>query len=238
MHISMSALCRASSFGLLLGAVAFYTASASAGTITDTTTFGPFDGTGPGLGTVFVPAIVTGNPNNDNVVGGELTDNNIFVPIKRFDHSDYIDIEFLVAPDNGVTEYKVFESVDNNTGVNWASYRMELGYGVMGSFTPSTPGDGLDFDTGPPGGNDTPPTSAAFGSVSRPNEDILVFSGGVHSSGAEAYRVRIDVPNIPTMTPFFSRFTLRQTPIPVPEPSTLVLLGVALAGAMAYRSRG
>ena len=46
-----------------------------------------------------------------------VLDNNIFVPIKRFDHNGYIDIEFHVAPSGGVTEYQVFESVDNNTGV-------------------------------------------------------------------------------------------------------------------------
>jgi hypothetical protein len=72
----------------------------------------------PGLGTVSVPAIVTVNPNNDNVPAAGVGDNNIFVPIKRFDHNGNIDIEFHVAPSQGVTEYSVFESVDNNTGSN------------------------------------------------------------------------------------------------------------------------
>jgi hypothetical protein len=47
---------------------------------------------GPGLGTVSVPIILTANPDNDNQLGGGPLDNNITIPIKRFDKSSYIDI--------------------------------------------------------------------------------------------------------------------------------------------------
>ena len=57
------------------------------------------------------------------------------VPLKRFDFNDYIDIEFLVVPSQGVTEYIVSEFVDNNTGLDWSSYHMQLGFGVGGGFT-------------------------------------------------------------------------------------------------------
>src|SRR5215213_7949883 len=70
--------------------------------------------TGPGLGLVIVPAIITANPNNDNQVGGEATDNNLVIPLKRFDHNDYIDLVFTVNASDSVTEYKVTEFVDNN----------------------------------------------------------------------------------------------------------------------------
>jgi len=188
---------------------------------------------GPGLGTVAVPAIVTASPDNDNVPAAGAPDNNIFVPIKRFDHNGIIDIEFSVAPSNGVTEYQVFESVDNNTGLPWGLYTMQLGFGTGAAFVKSGAGDGLDFDAPT---YDFPPTSSAMPIVGTPDEDTLVYSGGVHSSGAESYVFRLDVPNLPTVD--FSKFTLRQFPRPVPEPSTIALLGLAIAGFAAYRSRG
>ena len=63
-----------------------------------------------------------------------------------------------------VTEYRVFESVDNNTGINWAGYTMELGFGIGAGFVPSPPGDGLDFDAPL---YDTPPISSAFSNVAK-----------------------------------------------------------------------
>jgi hypothetical protein len=62
--------------------------------------------------------------------------------------------------------------------------------------------------------------------------DALSYMTGTHSTGAETYLFRVDVPDLAGGT-----FTLRQIPI-VPEPSTLVLLGIALAGAAAFRARG
>src|SRR4051794_23492222 len=85
---------------------------------------------GPGLGLVSVPAIVTANPNNDNQVGGGNDDNNIVIPLKRFDANDYIDLLFTTTPSRGSTEYKVTEFVDNNTGLNWSKYTMQLGFGT------------------------------------------------------------------------------------------------------------
>ncbi|MDA8746046.1 PEP-CTERM sorting domain-containing protein [Rubripirellula amarantea] len=224
------ALYSAGNFALLLVAAVFWTASASAGTISSVPA--PVVG-GPGLGTVAVPAIITVQANNDNVPDPSKLDNNIFVPVKRFDNPGYIDIEFFVSPSDGVTEYKVFESVDNNTGVNWSSYRMELGYGLGAAFTKSIAGDDLDFDFPH---YDLSPTSSAMPLVGLPDEDTLVFKGGVHGSGSESYEFRIDVPDIAT-SPYFSRFTLRQIPIPVPEPSTFALFGIALSGMMVFRSR-
>ena len=48
--------------------------------------FGTEAGTGPGMGDVSVPVILTLNLDNDNQPGGGPLDNNITVPIKRFDH--------------------------------------------------------------------------------------------------------------------------------------------------------
>src|SRR5689334_38140 len=80
---------------------------------------------GPGLGFVNIAAILTTNPNNDDSPG-PLPDNNIVVPLKRFDSTGFIDIPFRVNPSEGVTEYQFTEFVDNNTGANWKKYTMTL----------------------------------------------------------------------------------------------------------------
>lgn len=191
--------------------------------------FGTQAGTGPGMGTVSVPVVFTANPNNDNQIGGGASDNNLIVPIKRFDYPGYIDIVFQVAPSNGgVTEYKVFESVDNNTLTNWSSYRMELGFGYGTSFISSPSGDGLDFDD--PDYN-TPPVSSVFTNVAT-SEDVLVFSNGIHSTGSETYLFRIDVPDL-SDTGATTSFTLRQ--VPIPEPSSYLLFLCALTCLWIYR---
>jgi hypothetical protein len=164
-------------------------------------------------------------PSNDNGV----VENNVTIIGKRFDANGYIDIEFTVAASTGVTEYLVTEFVDNNTGLDWSNYTMELGFGTGGQFALSGAGDGLDFDAPL---FDSAPTSTAFGSVTL-GEDVLAFSGGTHGSGQQTYTFRIDVPNFADS----ATFTLRQTPTPVPEPATLALAGVALIGALCVRRR-
>lgn len=185
---------------------------------------------GPGLGFASVPAIVTGTPDNDNQVGGGPTDNNIVIPLKRFDNSAYIDIEFEVAPSNGTTEYKVIEFVDNDTSSPWIRYEMQLGFGTGANFVPSSAGDWIDFDHP---NFDTPPTSAIFPVVTT-SEDTLVFSGATHSTGAHQYEFRLDIGNPSTGGP--ATFTLRQIPV-VPEPASLALVGLALAGLGVIRRR-
>src|SRR3954463_14373998 len=153
----------------------------------------------PGLGNVTIPLILTSTPNNDNTADAN-SNNNITIATKAFQHNDYIDIVFVVQPtapftNPGVaTEYRVVEAVDNATGINWVNYTMQLGFGTGAGFTMTAPGDGLDFDTGTPG-NDPPPSSTAMPIVSRPNEDTLLYSGGIHSSIQQTYEFHIDVPN-------------------------------------------
>jgi hypothetical protein len=187
------------------------------------------------MGLVSVPAVITLNPGNDNQTGPGATDNNIVVPIKRFDFQDYIDIEFTVRSTGLTTEYVVSEFVDNNTGNPWTGYNMFLGTGVGAAFTQVGLPAGLDFDIGPPGGNDTPPTSP-FSTVSRPNGATLVFSGGSHGAGAQVYQFRIDVPDLTRLIPGEATFTLRQ--VAVPEPSTIALVGLGLMGVALRRFRG
>jgi hypothetical protein len=224
MIASLTLIRRIDAAALLMMFVGFSITSARAGQIVSV----PLPtSSGPGMGFVNIALIVTPSPNNDDVPG-VLPDNDIIVPQKKFDKVDYIDTEFTVTATSGVTEYQVTEGVDNNTGFNWSSYTMLLGFGTGASFTQAGGlGDGLDFDTGPPGGDNTPPLSASFPIVSRPNEDQLVFSGGVQGLGAQIYQFRIDVPDLISGN---GKFTLRQQPVAVPEPSTIAFVGLAVVG--------
>ncbi|MGA2797943.1 MAG: choice-of-anchor F family protein [Thermoguttaceae bacterium] len=213
-------------FAVALG-LAVLSRTANAGLISAVTMFGTEAGTGPGLGTVSVPVYSTLSPDNGNQTGnGGPTDNNMIVPVKRFDHPDYIDIVFQVTPSGGVTEYKVFEAVDNNTLTNWSGYSMELGFDSGVNFTPSPSGDGLGF--GAP--NYVPPlVSSAFSTINK-SEDLLTFTNGTQDTGMQTYQFRIDVPNLSIDHP---SFTLRE--IPIPEPSSCLLLLCALTCMWIYR---
>jgi hypothetical protein len=215
-----------SRFALLLALLATLVAiaPASAGTIVSAN-----PASGPGVGLVAVPTIVTTSPSNDNEAGPGS--NNISIVVKRFDANGYIDIEFNTSASTATTEYLIFEAVDNNTGVPWAAYTMQLGFGTGANFSQSAAGDGLDFDA--PQFDGGVPISTALPLVAT-GEDLLIFGGGVHSAGLQTYQVRIDVPN------FIGRpqtFTLRQTPVPVPEPATLAMAGLAMIGAVCVGRR-
>lgn len=208
-------------------AVSLFSVTAVAGTIITNT---PPGVSGPGLGFASVAAVITVQANNDNVPSPNKLDNNIIVPLKRFDNAGYIDIQFATDLSDGVTEYNVSEFVDNNTGLPWTNYRMELGYGTGAAFVKSATGDGLDFDAPD---YDTPPTSAPFPLVGTPDEDTLVYGGGVHGSGAQSYSFRIDVPDLPNIR----LFTLRQIPVAVPEPGTATFLLLMMASSVLGRRR-
>jgi hypothetical protein len=204
--------------------VAFLGSAASAGTIAASPA--PV-ASGPGLGLVSVAAILSPNPNNDNQTGGGASDNDLVIALKRFDSNGPIDLVLTVTPSDGVTEYKVTEFVDNNSGVNWSSYKMQLGTGTGTSFVLSPSTDQLDFDAP---NFDLPPTSGAFGTVAK-STDELVFSGGSQGSGAQQYTFRLDIPDLSQT----STFTLRQIPTAVPEPNTFALIGMVLCGLIARR---
>jgi hypothetical protein len=183
---------------------------------------------GPGLGFASVPVIVTGSANNDNVPSNNA-DLNSAVAFKRFDSTGLIDIVFTISPSDLTSEYSFSEFVDNNTGVAWSSFRMQLGFGTGANFVLSPSGDGLDFDAP---GFDAAPTAATFPTVTT-GEDELVFSGGVQGVGAQSYNFRVDVADLAGRT----TFTLREIPIAVPEPSTLILASIAVLGLAISRRR-
>jgi hypothetical protein len=206
----------------------FAVSTASAATISPTVL--PV-ASGPGLGLVSVPAIFTTNPNNDNQIGGGAEDNNVLIPLKRFDFNDYIDIVFTANVSAGITEYKVTEFVDNNTGVAWSAYKMQLGLGTGVNFVPVTAGP-LTFDAP---NYDTPPGTSGPLTTIGTSPYQLNFSGGLQGTGAQQYSFRLDVPNF--FTAASGQFTLRQIPTAVPEPAAVAMIAVTLMGFVASRRR-
>src|SRR4051812_35970902 len=156
-----------------------YAGNLWAGTVT---TFGWHSGVASLAATMITPA---SPPANDNVVG--LSPNEIFVTQKNYVGIGPVDITFDVINDGGTTEYAVKEGVQNSTGLPWAAYHVELGYGFDAGFQKSTPGDGLDFDFPDydSGFQFAPSPSFAFPLVAFTEDDIFA-TGGVLPSGSFA----------------------------------------------------
>lgn len=109
----------------------------------------------------------------------------------------------------------------------------------MGRFVPLTRGlataSGLDFDTP---NQDPVPSSSVFGGPFIHDPNLLAWrstTAQVPDGGLVSFDFRLDIPdNINTTHPNgLSKFTLQQIPSPVPEPSTLLLIGGAIIGLLA-----
>jgi hypothetical protein len=167
------------------------------------------------------------DPNNDDVIG--LSPNVVQILQKDYTGIGFIDIVFEVMDSGGVTEYAIVEGVQNNTGSDWASYHVQLGFDTGADFEISPPDDGLDFDA--PFYNSTisfdPTPSFPFPSYT-PSEDVIdAFGppGQLDLQYREPFVFHIDVPD------GITSFTLRQYPVAVPEPTT-ALLALGLFGLL------
>jgi hypothetical protein len=172
------------------------------------------------------PVVLPVAPNNDNVSGPAPSPNLFIVDQKNYIAVAPVDITFDVTNTGGTTEYAFKEGVQNNTGLPWVAYHIELGFGFGASFTHSPSGDGLDFDAP---FFDSPTDFSAGGFPTHIDlEDDIFASGGVMPSPSFAgfFHFNIDVPD------GITQFTLRQTPVPlgVPEPGTGVLVAIGVGG--------
>ena len=169
--------------------------------------------------------------NNDDVVG--LSPNEVFITQKNYVAVGPVDLVFDVTDTGGVTEYDIKEGVFNNTGLNWTGYHIELGFGHDATYVKSLSGDGLDFDA--PDHNSPlffNPAPGFFPSATATEDDIYA-GGGVmpYLSFAGHFHFAVDVPD------GITSFTIRQSPIVVPEPSTFILASVGLISLAVYRRR-
>ena len=198
-------------------------ASLQAGQITDVTWFSGVASVA-GIG-IPPPADI----NNDNVVG--TSPNSIMVLQKDYTAIGPVDLVFDVIDTGGTVEYEFTEGVFNNTGLDWSGYHIELGFGTGAGFVKSGAGDGLDFDAPD---YDSPvsfdPGGSFFPSVTI-TEDDLIAGGGIMPDFAYAgnFIFHVDVPD------GITEFTLRQSPIAVPEPSVAGLLLFGLLGLTRIR---
>jgi hypothetical protein len=170
-------------------------------------------------------------PNNDNVAGP--SPNDVFITQKNYVGIGPVDLVFTVSDTGGVTEYQFREGVFNNTGVDWGAYHIELGFGHGAGFVASGSGDGLDFDAPD---YDSPldfnPGPGFFPSVLASEDDIYA-SGGVMPwlTFAGYFKFAVDVPD------GITEFTIRQSPVPVPEPSAVMLAVLGLVGLVGWGRR-
>ena len=197
---------------------------ARAGEITGLTWY---SGVASVAGELILPPVA---PNNDDD-GLAISPNSITFPQKNYVGIGPVDLVFDVIDTGGVTEYLVVEGVSNSTGIAWSFYRIELGFGHGADFVKSTAGDGLDFDA--PDYNSLVDFTTFFSTATVISEDEIVATGGIMPSPGYSwphFRFHVDVPD------GITSFTLRQSPIPVPEPSAGLLAGMGLmAGLRLHR---
>ena len=188
-----------------------------------------FSGVASVAGTSITPPTAA---NNDDVAG--TSPNVIVVTQKDYVGIGPVDLVFDLSDTGGTTEYLFVEGVQNNTGVDWSGYHLELGFGQGAGFVKSSAGDGLDFDA-PDFNSDFffDPSPGFFPTVSVTEDDVIA-SGGVMPDFAFAgnFLFHVDVPD------GISSFTIRQSPLAaVPEPSTLTLGSLGLLGLAMYGRR-
>lgn len=169
-------------------------------------------------------------PNNDDTAGP--SPNGVFVTQKNYVGIGPVDIVFNVINSGGTSEYLFKEGVFNNTGLNWGAYHIELGFGYDAGFVKSTPGDGLDFDAPDYNSPFNFNPGGAFFPTLTVTEDDVYADGGVmpYLSFAGYFFFTVDVPD------GITSFTVRQSPVVVPEPGVLSL-GMLALGAMLFRNR-
>jgi hypothetical protein len=205
-------------------------------------------GTIPGLDSASFPGLSSGSigplgstpsPNNDNVSGP--SPNHIpYLVTYGLGGIGITEVEYLVVNSGGTTEYRITQSLVNNTGAMWVAMQFELGFGIGANFIRSSVADLLVFDIPE---RDPVPTSSSFPLLDHQADMMMWSAGSVPSPGSTDFTFAVDVPdNLQAFHPGgLNRFTIRQVQAvaaAAPEPGSLtlfILAGMPLARWLARR---
>ncbi len=185
-----------------------------------------YSGVASVAGTVIQPLVEI---NNDNAVG--ISSNSFMVLQKHYVGIGPVDLVFNLADTGGTVEYVFTEGVQNSTGLDWSGYHIELGFGTGAGFVKSGAGDGLDFDAPDYDSLVEFDGGGGFFPVTTVTEDDIIAGGGIMPDFAYAgdFIFHVDIPD------GITEFTLRQSPIAVPEPSVTALLLFGFFGLTRYK---
>ena len=147
-------------------------------------------------------------------------------PALSFDNLNPIDIVFSGQQSVGLTSYFVQDSVTNQSGADWSGFWLQIGIGTGANFQGDLNGNVnsqlTTFSAFPPA-----PTASAFTLLgAQPIKTLKWLGGAVPAGGRLELSFTIDAADIPIP------FTLRQFPIAVPEPTTIVLFVVGATGLL------
>ena len=151
------------------------------------------------------------------IFGGTLAE-----PSLTYTSVDYLDVSITVdgAGTYLISETPAFGALFNSTGVAWSGFTWELISGPPAAFVynPASPTfSGIDF-------------SSTFANATGSPTSALFTGGTLPSSSGFQPAIDITVAGPGT-------FVIRETPIAVPEPSSLVLLGFGAAAIVGLGCR-
>jgi hypothetical protein len=157
-----------------------------------------------------------------------------------------VDVVCQVSNSTGTTEYGLRALIANNGSMEgWQGFQMQLGFGVGSGFVLSTLADDLDFNAPTYDSfiEESGFSSLPFSSYSlnlQPDSAIWTFLPIIWPSGFATTMLRtLDVPDgLSSFHPSgLNEFTIRLTPIPVPEPAAIQIAAGMLLMLGACKSR-
>ncbi len=171
------------------------------------------------LNAAFVDGGVVSGPGGSGNANA-FTGSTLAEPLLLYTSINYLDLSLTVdsAATYDISEAPAFGRVSNLTGTAWSGFTWELISGPPSSFiySPGSPiFSGHDFS-----GTFTDATGTAT---------FATFAGGTLPDNV-AFQ-----PNFDILVSAPGTFVIRETPIPVPEPSGLVLLAIGAVAAVGYR---
>ena len=182
-------------------------------------------------------AASTSDPNLADCSSVIAGDAGVTIEKTFFDPFVPIDIVFtILKPEFSSDGFAISETVHNLTGRTWNDFHFRLGLGTGTSFVDFFPGEDPDVEFGTLFAISADSDVFSIGSASFHSPRTLDFTGGLVPSGTDVTFSFSIVEGFIDASDG-STFTLRQLPSLVPEPASILLVGLGLAGLGALRRR-